>query len=87
VAGATSVETRWLLADYQGTISDVAISECDSQDGRYETQVIDHLAYEGFGNITSETPPPTSPPSPTPVANTTPTILGKPVIGCYNRSR
>jgi hypothetical protein len=42
-------------------VIDLCISEFDSQDGRYETQIIDHLAYDGFGNITSETTPANQP--------------------------
>ena len=53
LSGASSVETRWLLADNQGTVRDVAVSEFDDQeDFRYETKIKDHLIYDGFGNFT-----------------------------------
>ena len=45
VSGATSVETRWLLADNEGTIRDVATY------GSGTTTVQDHLVYDAFGNV------------------------------------
>jgi RHS repeat-associated protein len=42
---------EWLLADHEGTIRDVA--EHDSQ--THETTVVNHLTYDAFGNITSQT--------------------------------
>jgi RHS repeat-associated protein len=41
---------RWLLADHEGTIRDVA--QYDS--GTDQTTVVDHLKYDAFGTITSE---------------------------------
>ena len=40
--------TRWALTDYQGTIRDWADSNGD---------LIDHIEYDAFGNITNETNP------------------------------
>ena len=52
LSGATSVETRWLLADNQGTVRDVAVLEYNEENYDYETRIKDHLVYDGFGNFT-----------------------------------
>ena len=48
VSGSTSVETRWLLADNEGTIRDVAVYNQGA------TNVVDHLVYDSFGNVAHE---------------------------------
>ncbi len=44
-AGGSSVQTRWLLADNEGTIRDVATYAAGV------TTVQDHLVYDSFGNV------------------------------------
>ncbi len=46
-----SGDVRWMLADNQGTVRDVA--EYDA--GQDETNVVNHLQYGSFGNITAQT--------------------------------
>jgi len=48
-----SGDVRWLLADQQGTIRDVA--EYDGGTG--DTTVVNHLQYDSFGRITDQTDP------------------------------
>ncbi len=45
-SGGSSVQTRWLLADNEGTIRDVATYAAGA------TTVQDHLVYDSFGNYT-----------------------------------
>ena len=49
-SGSSSVQTRWLLADNEGTIRDVATYAAGV------TTVQDHLVYDSFGNVTQNHP-------------------------------
>jgi RHS repeat-associated protein len=46
-----SGDVSWLLADHEGTIRDVA----QYNSGTDQTTVVNHLKYDAFGNITSQT--------------------------------
>jgi RHS repeat-associated protein len=52
VSGATAGTTNWLLTDYQGTVRDVADNS---------GAILDHLVYDSFGNIVSQTDPTDAP--------------------------
>ena len=52
-----SGNVRWMLADNQGTIRDVAVYDA----GQDDTNVVNHLAYDSFGNIASQSNPSQAP--------------------------
>jgi hypothetical protein len=50
-SGGGPAVTHWMFADQQGSVRDVAMLELEGQD--FETEIVDHLVYDGFGNFTA----------------------------------